>query len=80
MSIDDRFMRRAIELALAQLGRTGENPAVGCVLVSGDKVVSEAATADGGRPHAEEQALANAGGAAKGAVAARGEGRAQVDR
>jgi pyrimidine deaminase RibD-like protein len=62
-------MRRAIALATAQLGRTGENPAVGCVLAAGDIVVSEAATADSGRPHAEEQALESAGDRARGATA-----------
>jgi diaminohydroxyphosphoribosylaminopyrimidine deaminase/5-amino-6-(5-phosphoribosylamino)uracil reductase len=62
-------MRRAIELARAQLGRTGDNPAVGCVIVSDGVVIAEAATADGGRPHAEEQALARAGGRARGAEA-----------
>ena len=66
---DQRHMRRAIDLAGAQLGRTGENPAVGCVLVADDVVIAEAATADGGRPHAEEQALAAAGDRARGATA-----------
>ena len=52
------FMRRAIELARAQHGRTGANPAVGCVLVSAaGKRLSEGATGDGGRPHAEQLAL-----------------------
>jgi diaminohydroxyphosphoribosylaminopyrimidine deaminase/5-amino-6-(5-phosphoribosylamino)uracil reductase len=50
-------MRRAIALALAQVGRTGDNPAVGCVIVKGGEVVGEGATGDGGRPHAEEVAL-----------------------
>ena len=60
-------MRRAIELARARLGRTGENPSVGCVIVQGGVVIAEAATAEGGRPHAEEQALAAAGDRARGA-------------
>jgi diaminohydroxyphosphoribosylaminopyrimidine deaminase/5-amino-6-(5-phosphoribosylamino)uracil reductase len=60
-------MRRAIALAQGQVGRTGANPAVGCVIVQGGKVVGQAATADGGRPHAEEQALAMAGDLARGA-------------
>ena len=51
-------MKRAIELARAQHGRTGQNPSVGCVIVGPDgKRISEGATADGGRPHAEEMAL-----------------------
>ncbi len=62
-------MRRAINLARQQFGRTGSNPAVGCVVVRNGMVVGEAATADGGRPHAEEQALALAGPDAAGATA-----------
>ena len=63
------YMARALELARAQEGRTGENPAVGCVLINNGKVVAEAATADGGRPHAETQALEIAGASARGAHA-----------
>ena len=62
-------MRRAIALARAGVGRTGENPSVGCVLVKDGAVVSEGATGAGGRPHAEEVALDAAGAAAKGATA-----------
>jgi len=66
---DHNHMRRAIALAAARVGLTAENPAVGCVIVRDGQVVGEAATAEGGRPHAEEQALARAGEAARGAVA-----------
>ena len=66
---DERFMRRALELARAQLGRTSPNPSVGCVIVAEDTIVGEGATGDGGRPHAEEIALAAAGLRAKGATA-----------
>ena len=66
---DETFMRRAIALAAANVGRTAENPSVGCVLVKDGAVIAEAATAEGGRPHAEELALAAAGEAARGAVA-----------
>ena len=70
MSADDQtFMRRAIALAAENVGLTGENPAVGCVLVKDGVVIGEASTAPGGRPHAEEQALAQAGKSARGAVA-----------
>ena len=62
-------MRRAIALARAQRGRTGENPAVGCVIARDGAVIAQTATADGGRPHAEEQALAMAGPRAAGATA-----------
>lgn len=66
---DVLFMRRAIDLARAQLGRTWPNPPVGCVLVRDGVVIAEAATGDGGRPHAEEAALAAAGAGARGAIA-----------
>ncbi len=63
-----RFMRRAIALAAPRVGVTGDNPAVGCVIVSGGVLVGEAATGEGGRPHAEEQALDQAGSKARGAL------------
>jgi diaminohydroxyphosphoribosylaminopyrimidine deaminase/5-amino-6-(5-phosphoribosylamino)uracil reductase len=63
------FMRRAIALALPRLGRTRPNPTVGCVVVRDGGVVGEAATGEGGRPHAEEAALAIAGPHAHSAVA-----------
>lgn len=62
-------MRRAISLAQIQLGRTGDNPTVGCVLVRDAMVVGQGATGPGGRPHAEEVALADAGDRAGGATA-----------
>lgn len=68
-SADETHMRRAIALARAVLGTTGQNPAVGCVIVKDDEVIAEAATAAGGRPHAEEQALEAAGERARGATA-----------
>lgn len=70
MSGSDRdLMRRAIALGLRNLGRTWPNPSVGCVLVRDGRVLAEAVTGRGGRPHAEEQALAAAGQAARGCVA-----------
>lgn len=66
---DRHFMQRAIDLAHQGLGATAENPSVGCLLVADGAVVGEARTADGGRPHAETQALAQAGARAKGATA-----------
>ena len=66
---DLKHMSRAFELARAQNGRTGTNPSVGCVIVGIDGgVLSEGATADGGRPHAEELALKALGGKAVGAA------------
>jgi len=66
---DQTHMRRAIALARTNLGRTAENPSVGCVIVAGGRVVGEGATGEGGRPHAEEVALDRAGEAARGATA-----------
>jgi diaminohydroxyphosphoribosylaminopyrimidine deaminase/5-amino-6-(5-phosphoribosylamino)uracil reductase len=66
--MNEAFMRRALALAAAGVGRTGENPSVGCVVVRDGVVIGEGATAEGGRPHAEELALAQAGDAARGAV------------
>lgn len=62
-------MRRAIDLARAHMGRTWPNPSVACVIVKDGEVVAEAATADGGRPHAEEQAVPAAGDKARGSTA-----------
>jgi pyrimidine deaminase RibD-like protein len=68
-SDDETWMRRAIGLAAANVGLTGDNPSVGCVIVKDGVVVGEGVTASGGRPHAEEQALDRAGAAALGATA-----------
>ena len=68
-SNDTQHMGRAIELALSRMGETWPNPAVGCVIVKDGVVLSEAATAPGGRPHAEEQAVPAAGPDVRGATA-----------
>ena len=62
-------MRAALALARRGLGTTWPNPSVGCVLVRDGRVVGRGVTAPGGRPHAETQALAMAGDAARGADA-----------
>lgn len=62
-------MQRALALAAPMIGRTGDNPAVGCVLALGDAIFGEGATAEGGRPHAEELAIVAAGGTAHGVTA-----------
>ena len=61
------YMCRALELAKGGLGRVAPNPSVGCVIVKDGKVIGEARTQDGGRPHAESAALAHAGSNTKGA-------------
>jgi len=70
MSGDDaRWMRLALSLGARGAGRVWPNPAVGCVIVKGARVLGRGWTAPGGRPHAETQALAQAGEGAHGATA-----------
>ncbi|MFP7671816.1 bifunctional diaminohydroxyphosphoribosylaminopyrimidine deaminase/5-amino-6-(5-phosphoribosylamino)uracil reductase RibD [Marivita sp. S0852] len=70
MQRDDAFyMDRALDLGRRGMGNTWPNPAVGCVLVRDTTIVGEGWTQPGGRPHAETQALAQAGSAAAGATA-----------
>ena len=66
---DQRYMAYALSLARRGLGRTWPNPSVGCVIVKNDTIVGVGRTADGGRPHAEVVALAQAGSSAVGATA-----------
>jgi diaminohydroxyphosphoribosylaminopyrimidine deaminase/5-amino-6-(5-phosphoribosylamino)uracil reductase len=61
-------MRAALALARRGLGETWPNPSVGCVVVGDGRVVGRGRTAKGGRPHAETEALARAGAAARGAT------------
>ena len=63
-------MAEAARIGLAARGRTAPNPNVGCVIVADGKLIAQAATAPGGRPHAEAIALAEAGDAARGATLA----------
>jgi len=62
-------MRAALRLARRGLGNTWPNPAVGCVILRDGQVVGRGWTRPGGRPHAETEALREAGAAARGATA-----------
>lgn len=62
-------MRLALRLANRGQGQVAPNPSVGCVLVRDDRVVGRGWTQPGGRPHAEAEALAQAGSEAAGATA-----------
>lgn len=62
-------MLATLTLAKRGLGRVWPNPAVGCVIVQGDRVVGRGWTQPGGRPHAEAMALAQAADGARGAIA-----------
>ena len=61
-------MDTALALAYARLGQTAPNPSVGCIIVRDGRIIGAAATAPGGRPHAEPQALEQAGARAEGAT------------
>lgn len=66
---DDAMMQAALALARRGLGRVWPNPAVGCVIVRDGQVLGRGWTQPGGRPHAETEALRQAGTASQGATA-----------
>ena len=66
---DARWMRLALTLACRGSGQTWPNPSVGCAIVRDGRLVGRGWTKPGGRPHAEQEALAEAGEAAQGATA-----------
>ena len=69
MTDDREWMAKAVALGESARGRSAPNPNVGCVIVSpGGKLVGKGATAPGGRPHAEQVALTQAGKRANGAT------------
>jgi diaminohydroxyphosphoribosylaminopyrimidine deaminase/5-amino-6-(5-phosphoribosylamino)uracil reductase len=66
---DRRYMAAAIRLSRKHLGLTATNPSVATLVVSDGVIVGRGVTAIGGRPHAETQALGEAGELARGATA-----------
>lgn len=66
-------MEIALRLGRRNMGASGPNPAVGCVIVANMSgalcIVGRGWTRRGGRPHAETEALTAAGGLARGATA-----------
>src|SRR5437879_8018680 len=65
---DQRFMQLALTLGRRGQGLTWPNPAVGAVVVKDGVIIGRGWTQAGGRPHAEPEALARAGEAARGAT------------
>lgn len=65
---DRQFMTRALELAVRGQGLVEPNPMVGCVIVSDGRAVGEGFHTAFGKPHAEIEALQQAGNAARGAT------------
>lgn len=67
---DQRFMTRAMQLAREGTYTTTPNPRVGCVLVdAANNIVGEGYHVRAGEGHAEVNAIANAGAAARGTTA-----------
>jgi diaminohydroxyphosphoribosylaminopyrimidine deaminase/5-amino-6-(5-phosphoribosylamino)uracil reductase len=66
---DHRHMARALQLARLGLTTAHPNPRVGCVLVRHGDVIGEGWHRAAGEAHAEANAIAAAGGDAKGATA-----------
>lgn len=67
--LDRRWMARALALAREGLYSAAPNPRVGCVIARGEQLLGEGFHARTGGPHAEVEALAAAGDAARGATA-----------
>ncbi len=65
----ESYMSRALQLARLGLYSSSPNPRVGCVIVKDDKIIGEGWHQKAGQAHAEVNALAQAGSAAKGATA-----------
>jgi diaminohydroxyphosphoribosylaminopyrimidine deaminase / 5-amino-6-(5-phosphoribosylamino)uracil reductase len=66
---DQRWMRRAISVAMRGRGRVEPNPMVGCVIVRNGRVIGEGRHEFFGGPHAEPNALAKCRKSAGGATA-----------
>ncbi|MFW6286665.1 MAG: bifunctional diaminohydroxyphosphoribosylaminopyrimidine deaminase/5-amino-6-(5-phosphoribosylamino)uracil reductase RibD [Candidatus Sumerlaeota bacterium] len=65
---DRRYMRRVLELAEKGRGTTSPNPMVGAILVRDDAIIGEGYHQRAGLPHAEVEALQDAGGDTAGAT------------
>lgn len=58
-SVDERYMERALELAVRGAGWTNPNPQVGAVIVKDGRIIGEGWHTAYGKLHAEREALAN---------------------
>lgn len=68
IELDKIYMKKALRLAARGAGRTSPNPMVGAVLVKGGAIAGQGCHEMLGGPHAEVNAIADAGGAARGAT------------
>jgi diaminohydroxyphosphoribosylaminopyrimidine deaminase / 5-amino-6-(5-phosphoribosylamino)uracil reductase len=67
MTLDERYMKKALSLASKGIGKTSPNPAVGCLIVRDGLIIGKGWHKKAGTPHAEVHALAMARDAARGA-------------
>jgi diaminohydroxyphosphoribosylaminopyrimidine deaminase/5-amino-6-(5-phosphoribosylamino)uracil reductase len=58
---DQSFMNSALNISKKNIGITGENPSVGCVLVKNNIIIATGVTGESGTPHAENIAISKAG-------------------
>lgn len=65
---DYNFINLALRISKKNIGITGENPAVGCVIVNDTTILATGVTGKNGVPHAESVALEQAGINANGAT------------
>jgi diaminohydroxyphosphoribosylaminopyrimidine deaminase/5-amino-6-(5-phosphoribosylamino)uracil reductase len=68
ISKHEYYMARCLALARRARGKTSPNPMVGAIVVKGDKIVGKGWHGYAGGPHAEVEALADAGEAARGST------------
>ncbi len=61
LDVDQFWMRRALRLAKKECGKTHPNPAVGCVIAMGDRLLGLGYHRGPYTPHAEQAALTDAG-------------------
>jgi len=67
---DASHMASALGLARRGLGLTWPNPSVGCIIADNEgRIAGRGRTANGGRPHAETEAVKQAGSRSKGGTA-----------
>ncbi|MDF2635661.1 MAG: riboflavin biosynthesis protein RibD [Pelosinus sp.] len=66
--VDEKYMKQALALAQHAIGRTSPNPMVGAVIVRDGRVVGEGWHRQAGTPHAEINALQQAGDLANNAT------------
>lgn len=68
MTLNEKYMQRALDLAIKGEGNTSPNPLVGCVIVKNDKIIGEGYHEKYGELHAERNALKNCSESAEGAT------------